>query len=307
MISDFGCPRIDSLTLAGRKRCACRRAGGTPCGRAGGTQCHGWVASRLVPAETNAPSSNATDPLAAVAAIPAVDAAATAARKSVDKLLTSRVLRRQSAEISVEAGLRAARASAALEGVDITLEELRNSGSVDPVIQGALRISAELGGLRETFIRAPRQVLARLHVLAAADMTEPDLLGRPRGGPDAAVVTRRLGALADLLAQSTKAPAAVVAAVVHGELLALQPFTEANGLVARGAARLVLLARGLDPKALTSPDVGHYELRSEYATAAIAYAEGGRDGLSEWVAHCCHALELGALDSLAICEALARG
>jgi hypothetical protein len=260
-----------------------------------------------VPVQTNTPSADATDPLAGVAEIAVVEAAAIEARKSVDKLLSSRVLRRQSAEISVEAGLRSARASAALEGVDISLEELRTSGSTDPVIQGALRISAELGGLRETFIRAPRQVLARLHVLAAADMTTPDQLGRPRSGDDAAAVTRRLGALADLLAQSTKAPAVVVAAVVHGELLALQPFAEANGLVARGAARLVLLSRGLDPKALTSPDVGHVELRSEYATAAIAYAEGGRSGLSEWITHCCRALGLGALDSLAICEALARG
>jgi hypothetical protein len=266
-----------------------------------------WVASRVVPAETSATREDATDPLAAVAGIPAVGAAAAEARKSVDKLLTSRVLRRQSAEISVEAGLRSARASAALEGVDVTLEELRTSGSTDPIIQGALRVSAELGSLRETFIRAPRQVLARLHVLAAADLTTPDLLGRPRSGDDAAQVTRRLGALADLLAQSTKAPAVVVAAIVHGELLTLQPFVEANGLVARGAARLVLLSRGLDPKALTSPDVGHVELRDEYASSAIAYAEGGRDGLSEWVAHCCRALELGARDSLAICEALARG
>ena len=233
--------------------------------------------------------------------------AAADARAAVDRLLTSRVLRRQSAEVSVEAGLRDARASAALAGVDIPLEELRTQGSADPVVQGALRVSAELGGLRETFIRAPRQVLARLHVLAAADLTTPDQLGRPREGADTAAVTRRLGALAELLSQPTKAPAVVVAAVVHGELLALRPFTEANGIVARGAARLVLLARGLDPKALTSPDVGHLELREEYTSAAEAYSTGGAAGLSAWVSHCCRAVEFGARDSLAICEALARG
>lgn len=247
------------------------------------------------------------DPLAAIAQLPEVAAAAADARAAVDRLLTSRVLRRQSAEVSVEAGLRSARASAALAGVDIALEQLRTEGSTDPIVQGALRVSAQLGGLRETFGRAPRQVFARLHVLAAADLTEPDQLGRPRGGDDAAAVTRRLGALAELLAQPTKAPAAVVAAVVHGELLALAPFAEANGIVARGAARLVLLARALDPKALTSPDVGHVELRDEYEAAAKGYATGGAAGLGAWVAHCCHAVELGARDSLAICEALARG
>ena len=247
------------------------------------------------------------DPLAALAQLPPVAEAAGEARAAVDRLLTSRVLRRQSAEVSVEAGLRSARASAALDGVDIPLEQLRSEGSTDPVVQGALRVSAQLGGLRETFIRAPRQVLARLHVLAAADLTTPEQLGRPRAGDDAAATARRLGALAELLAQPTKAPAAVVSAVVHGELLTLAPFGQANGVVARGAARLVLLARGLDPKALTAPDVGHVELRDEYATASQGYASGDADGLAEWVAHCCHAIELGARDSLAICEALARG
>jgi hypothetical protein len=247
------------------------------------------------------------DPLAAIAQIPQVAEAAGEARAAVDRLLTSRVLRRQSADVSVEAGLRSARASAALDGVDIPLEQLRTEGSADPVVQGALRVSAQMGGLRDTFVRAPRQVLARLHVLAAADLTTPELLGRPRGGVDAAATARRLGALAEILAQPTKAPAAVVSAVVHGELLALAPFEEANGVVARGAARLVLLARGLDPKALTAPDVGHVELREEYASAAQGYVSGGADGLALWVSHCCHAVELGARDSLAICEALARG
>jgi hypothetical protein len=245
--------------------------------------------------------------MAAIAAIPQVALAAGEARAAVDRLLTSRVLRRESAAVSVEAGLRSARASAALDGVDIGLEELRAAGSSDPVVQGALRVSAELGALRETFIRAPRQVLARLHVLAAAGLTTPELLGRPRAGDDAVAVTRRLGALAEILARPTKAPAVVVSAVAHGELLALAPFHEANGVVARGAARLVLLARGLDPKALTSPDVGHVELREEYLSAAAGYAGGGAEGLAVWVAHCCHAIELGARDSLAICEAMARG
>jgi hypothetical protein len=265
------------------------------------------VASPFVTAETRITGGSASDPLAAVAELPGVAEAAAGARDAVDRLLTARVLRRQSAAVSVEAGLRSARASAALEGVDIPLAQLRQSGSADPVVQGALRVSAELGGLRETFLRAPRQVLARLHVLAAADLTTAEQLGRPREGDDAAAVSRRLGALAELLAQPTKAPAAVVAAVAHGELLAVRPFATANGVVARGAARLVLLARGLDPKALTSPDVGHIELGDEYPLAAVAYAEGGRDGLTAWVSHCCRALELGARDSLAICEALARG
>jgi hypothetical protein len=251
-----------------------------------------------------------TDPFAAVALLPEVTDAATQARSAVDRLLTSRVLRRQSAEVSVEAGLRSARASAALEGVDVALVELREQGSSDPLVQGALRCSAELGGLRETFVRAPRQALARLHVLAAADLVPADQLGRPRTDLEpaaSAALTRRLSALADLLAEPTKAPAVVVAAIVHGELLSLQPFAVGGGMVARAAARLVLIARGLDPKALTAPDVGHLELSAEYREALGAYQSGGPTGLGTWVTHCCRALELGAIDSLAICEAIARG
>ena len=139
-----------------------------------------------MPGETSSSgAAGSADPLAAIAQIPRVAAAAADARAAVDRLLTSRVLRRQSAEVSVEAGLRSARASAALEGVDIPLETLRAEGNTDPVIQGALRVSAQLGGLRDTFVRAPRQVLARLHVLAAADLTSPESLGRPREGDDA--------------------------------------------------------------------------------------------------------------------------
>ncbi len=251
-----------------------------------------------------------TDPFGAVALLPEVADAAAAARGAVDRLLTSRVLRRQSAEVSVEAGLRSARASAALEGADIPLTVLREQGSVDPLVQGALRCSAELGGLRDAFVRAPRQALARLHVLAAADLAPADQLGRPRSDLDpaaASALTRRLGALAELLAQPTNAPAVVVAAVVQGELLTLQPFAEAGGIVARAAGRLVLIARGLDPKALTSPDVGHLELVSAYRSGLEGYRSGGADGLGEWVTHCCRALELGAVDSLAICEAISRG
>jgi hypothetical protein len=263
----------------------------------------------IMPAQSRAPGP-ADDALAAVAALPQIAAAADAARQAVDKLLASRVLRRQGADVSGEAGLRSARASAALEGASIPLQQLRAQGSADPVVQGALRCSVELGGLRETFARAPRQALARLHVLAAADLLPEERLGRPRSDLEESTtraIMRRLGQLADTLTQPTRAPAVVVAAITHGELLTLQPFAEANGLVARAAARLVLISRGLDPKALTSPDVGHLELQAQYESAAEEYAHGGRDGLVSWVTHCCSALELGARDSLAICEALARG
>jgi hypothetical protein len=70
---------------------------------------------------------------------------------------------------------------------------------------------------------------------------------------------------------------------------------------------MVLLGRGLDPKALTAPDVGHLEAADEYRETAAAYATGGAANVAAFVIHCCRALELGARESLAVCEALMRG
>jgi hypothetical protein len=99
----------------------------------------------------------------------------------------------------------------------------------------------------------------------------------------------------------------VVAAVVHGELRALAPFGSADGIVARGCARLTLVTRGLDPKAIGVPEIGHLSLREEYDAALAAYRSGAADGVAAWLRHCCRAVELGAQEGLAICEAVLRG
>ena len=168
-------------------------------------------------------------------------------------------------------------------------------------------------------------------MLAAADLGLPDEhLGRPRTLPTDPVddplelgdppqpleVSARLDGLSRLLLAPTAAPAVVVAAVVHGELLALRPFGSVDGLVARAAARLVLVDRGLDPKAVSAPEVGHAELDAAglradhthaYAAAARGYVHGGRDGLAAWLVHCAQAVALGAREGVAVCEAIKRG
>ena len=267
-----------------------------------------------------------SDPFAQVAALHGVTGAVADARGAVDRLLGHRILRRRSAEVSAESALRGARASAALEGVSVPLEGLRDASVIqghvsgDPVLQGALRVSAEIGAQAETWRQAPRQVLARLHVLAAADIAPAEELGRPRRAgqdvrdplelgpaPAPAEVAARLDTLVELLARPSKAPAIVVGALVHGELLALRPFGWGDGLVARAAQRLTLVERGLDPKSLTAPEVGHAELAAEYAVALRGYIAGTPEGVAQWVRHCAHAVTVAARDSLAICEALLRG
>lgn len=270
------------------------------------------------------------DPLARVAGLPGVPEAIAETREAVDRLLRHRMLRGPRSAVSrlsAESALRGARSSAALDGEDIPLDRLRGDRAAPPdapVLQGALRASGALAGLTETWRRAPRQVLARLHALAAAGLTEPDRLGRPRSAPpdprsaprdpaaarpwpEPGEVAARLGLLAEMLTSEYNPPALVLAAVVHGELLVLRPFGLADGVVARAAQRLTLMTRGLDPKGLTMPEVGHLELRTGYTAALRGYADGTPDGVAGWIRHCADAISLGARESLAVCEAWQRG
>ncbi|MCA0144747.1 oxidoreductase [Blastococcus sp. LR1] len=244
------------------------------------------------------------DPLAPLLDLPGVRDAAHDARHGIDRLLGHKVLRRESAGISIESALRGARASAALAGVDVPLAELRAGSVTDPVVQGALRASAGLGSMMETWPKAPGQVLARLHVLAAADLADQAELGRP--GPHAG--QRLAGLFSIVTGTSTAVPAVIVAALVHGEIAALAPFGLADGVVARAAARLTVITRGLDPKAVSVPEVGFAHLgREAYEEALAGYASGSREGLAAWLVHCCRAVEHGALEGLAICESKLRG
>jgi Fic family protein len=261
-----------------------------------------------------------TDPLASVAELPGVAEAVAVARAAVDRLLAHRVLRRRSAEVSAESALRGARASAALEGRPVPLDDIRGGVAADPVVQGALRVSAELGAMTETWRQAPRQVLARLHTLAAADIVGADRLGRPRAGeqdvhsplelgppPRSAEVKARLDALIELLTGLTAAPALVVGAVAHGELLSLRPFGRGDGIVARAAQHVILIERGLDPKSLVAPEIGHAERADAYVEALRGYMTGTSAGVASWVRHCADAVSFAARDSTAVCEALQRG
>lgn len=244
-----------------------------------------------------------TDPLAPLVDLPGVADAVLRTRTAVDKLIGNRTLRRRSADVSAESSLRGAWSSAVLSGADVPLDDVRSGvAAADPVVQGALRVQAAVPVLTDTWTRAPRQALARLHALAAADLvSDPDSLGRPAPG-----TAERLDTLAAVLA-ATNAPAVVVAAIVHGEVLGLDAFAPASGLVARAAVRLTLVERGLDPKSLVVVETGHRELGAAYGDALDAYRTGTADGIATWIVHCADAVAAGALESTAICEAIARG
>jgi hypothetical protein len=228
-------------------------------------------------------------PLLGLADVPE---AVRSAGEAVDAALRHPALRRRGGVLAAEAGLRSAAASAALEGHRFDIEDVRAGTVTDPVVQGALRVSAALDGLAGRWRTAPRQVLARLHVLAARGCVGPDALGRPVASPE---VSARLEALCDLAAAPEReVPAVLRAAVVHGELLALRPFAGPSGVVARAAGRLTLIADGLDPRGLLAPEVAHLAREPEYTGCANGFASGTRDGVRSWLRHCAAAVRAAA-------------
>lgn len=219
-----------------------------------------------------------TDPLAWLTTLEGVPSAYAAARDGIDVVLRDRGLRRSSPETTAESLLRGAHASAVLEGSGSSLAEVR-AGTGDPVAQDAVRVSTELLSLAPLLARSPLQALARIHALAGSATLPGEELGRPRDAASA----ERLRGLAHVLTASTAAPALLVAAVVHADLATAAPFASHNGIVARAAERLVLVARGVDEKSLVVPEAGHLALRAAYESNLRGYAAGGAAGVHAWV------------------------
>ena len=242
------------------------------------------------------------DPLAPLMDLPGVAEAVARARDEVTAVHRHPANRSSWPATAAEASVRAARASAALDGGSTALPH--NGPVDDPVLVGALRAAEALGGLLGTWQRAPLQALARLHVLAAANLAPESQLGRPRSSLE---ITARLDGLAQLLAGGSQVAAPVLVAVVHGELLALAPFAQGNGVVARAAARLTVVASGLDPKGLVVPEVGHLRREREYRAAAAGFAGGDAEAVGRWIVHCCTALVAGAREATSIAESMTQG
>ena len=236
--------------------------------------------------------SGASDPLARLAALEGVGSAFAATRDGIDALLRDRGLRRTTPDLTADALLQGAHASAVLEGSTSTLEDVR-AGSGDEVAQSALRVSAELLGLLPTLATSPLQALARLHTLAGKGVVADADLGRPRDPAGA----MRLRDLAGLLTGPTAAPALLVAAVAHAEIASAAPFVSHNGLVARAAERLMLVARGVDPTSLVVPEAGHLALRREYESNLRGYRDGGVAGVHAWLVYAAEAYARAAESS----------
>lgn len=220
-----------------------------------------------------------------------IAAATVAARGAFDEMLWRRDVRAAAAEASRSSIERGARDSAAIDGADVVVVDDSPMGRV---LAAAVAVTAQAATLADDWGRAPLQVLASLHGIAARGFAADDDLGRPRTDdraddplsigslPPAGAVAPRLTSLSDIAVES-KAPALVVAGIVHGELMLLRPFGWGSGLIARAAVRLVFAQRGLDPDGWSIPERGMHELgRPAYVRAIRAYASGTTDDMAAY-------------------------
>jgi len=271
-----------------------------------------------------------TDPLHRLAVLPGVPEAVEAARAGCTALRWHEGLRRRGDEARAETTVRAARATACLDGAELPLDLVRDmlrgarpapSGAIGLAVSGALRATVEAGALGDVVRRSPLQALARLHTAAAAGLVADDALGRPRSGdqapldlpgpgpaPTGEALRARLEGLASLMGTAADVPALVVAALVHGEVLAARPFLVSNGIVARALFRAAVVERGLDPTGVAVPEVGL--LRAglpAYAAAVSAYASGTAEGVAAWLQFCARAVQAGADEGVTVADAVIAG
>ncbi|HZM84012.1 MAG TPA: hypothetical protein VFC19_50480 [Candidatus Limnocylindrales bacterium] len=233
------------------------------------------------------------DPLATLNNLTGIESAVSDARSAVDGAYRHPALRRKGGLVAAEVSLRSAVASASLQtSILYPREDVRSGTVLDAVVQGSLRIHSSLPVLADRWESAPAQVLARLHVLGATGIHESDSLGRPVVPLDrvCGYVVARSG---DPL---------IRAAVVHGEMLALNPFPGVNGLIARAAARLTLIASGFDPRGLVLAEEIHLSREPEYRGSSLAFASGTPDGIRSWLKHCALSATLGAESVASVAE-----
>src|SRR5262245_23872847 len=119
------------------------------------------------PGAANGARRRMTSAVAPVREVRDVDPGLAWARGGGDAPVRARAWPRFGGPVASEVGLHSAVASAALEGHGFEVEAVRAGTVTAPVVQGALRVSAALDGLASNWRVAPRQVLAKLHLLAA--------------------------------------------------------------------------------------------------------------------------------------------
>jgi hypothetical protein len=265
-----------------------------------------------------------------LADLPGVGEAVDAARQACTELRWHQALRRRTEEARAETTARAARASAALDGAELPVDLVRDilrgarpapDDAVGRTVAGAVRAVSQAQTIGDIVRSAPLQALARLHTAAAAGLVPDAALGRPRSAdeqpldlagpgaaPTGAELSARLSGVTAVLGAPGEVPALVVAAVAHGELLAIRPFLAGNAVVARAVFRAVVVQRGLDPTGVASPESALAASGlAPYVAAVRGYAAGTPEGVAGWLTFCAEAVQRGAGYGVEVADAVLAG
>lgn len=264
----------------------------------------------------------------ALLSLDGVREAADRAREACTQLRWHAALRRRIPEAAAESRVRGARATALLEGVEVdgtTVRDLLRGAldwppEPDPwelTLRGAVQVTA---ATEESTGAVLLQDLVRLQIAAAAPVSGPDDLGRPRAdgetcselatlgeAPAAAEALERLRSVLSLLAAGN-VPAPIGGALLHAEIAVARPFVRGNGLVARAAHRAYLRISGLDPTGVAVIEAGYAAKGSaDYLGALTAYSQGGTEGVRLWLIHSAEAVVAAAAEGNRIADAVLAG
>lgn len=229
-------------------------------------------------------------PLRRAAGLTGLAQAAAATRDAIDVVLAQRAVQVDATRLASTGLWRGAAASAALEGASEAAAAQEEP--TDPVVRGARRVAAGLPDLAGRWQTAPLQVLARLHVLAAADLADDAALGRPRDATSARRLTSTMAEIDRAAGPGSAVPAIMVAAIVHAEVA--EAFSPAGGLVGRAAERIVLAARGVDPSGVLVPEQGFLAERDGYAEDRARLLTGTDEAVALWFERCARAYTAAA-------------
>jgi hypothetical protein len=265
-----------------------------------------------------------------------VAAALDEADRACAELRDHPVLREHAEQARAEAGIRAARAMAALSGAKLPVNMFRDAarGAIDlpadptgRVALGALRVIAETGRLEPGWQSTFRQVLARFHLAAATGLVTSERLGRPRPAgvqpqdghdlrlrsgaslpaPPGDQLASRLDELGDLLSVPEDVHPLLVAGLAMAEVAVARPFLAANQMVALGLGRAIIITRGADPTGVAVWETALVESGSAFPSALADYGASGADGVARWIRIFAEAVAYGTTQGRTVCESIAQG
>ena len=225
-------------------------------------------------------------PLTRATGLLGISQAAAATRDAIDVVLRLRSVQTGASALALRSAEHGARASALLE---TSSESLADD---DPVLAGALRATHAAAELATLWPTAPLQVLARLHLLAAADVAEPDDLGRPTDATSA----RRLQSMVAEIGRSPAPgrrcrPWSWPPSCTRRLRRRSSPSAESSGAPPNVPCSA---STGVDRTGVLVPEQGHLNEAEGYLTDRARLLTGTDVAVATWVERCCRAYTAGA-------------